>query len=144
MVNDYDCILSTACGIGVQFLAEKYSSKPVFPALNTMFIGLDRSTGLYQERCRTCGDCRLGLTGGICTVTCCSKNLFNGPCGGTNLDGSCEVDRNIPCAWNLIYERLKSQNRLESILLNHPPMEWKSNGPATMIQSGYEKRYTVK
>jgi len=141
MVKDYECVVSTACGAGVQSLAERYSSAPVFPGLNTMFIGLDISTGLYRERCRTCGDCQLGYTGGICPVTCCSKSLFNGPCGGTNTDGSCEVNRDIPCAWNSIYERLKSQDRVENILLMHPPMNWTDNGPGTIVQSGYEKRY---
>lgn len=144
MITDYDCVISTACGAGVQLLAERYRSKPVFPALNTMFVGLDRSTGLYQERCRTCGDCQLGYTGGICPVTCCSKSLFNGPCGGTNINGSCEVSRDIPCAWNEIYERLKIQNRIENILSIHPPMDWIDKGPGTLIQNGYEHRYIKK
>jgi len=142
MVKDCDCIISTACGVGVQFLAEMYESKPVFPALNTMFLGLDRDIALYQERCRTCGNCRLGYTGGICPVTCCSKSLLNGPCGGTNIDGSCEVGKEIPCAWNMIYERLKAQNRLENILAIHPPMEWTDKGPGSLVQSGYESRYS--
>lgn len=144
MVKDCDCIVSTACGAGVQLVAERYVEKPVFPALNTMFIGIDRATGLYQERCRTCGDCLLGYTAGICPVTCCAKSLFNGPCGGTNLDGSCEVDRNTPCAWNEIYIRLKSQNRMEDIFLMHPPIKWNDKGPETMVQSGFEKRYMKK
>jgi ferredoxin len=141
MVKEHDCIISTGCGAGVQFLAEKYDSKPVFPALNTMFIGLDRDIALYEERCRTCGNCKLGYTGGICPVTCCSKSLFNGPCGGTNRDGSCEVSRDVPCAWKMIYERLKAQNRLENILSIQPPMSWIDKGPGSFIQSGYEKRY---
>ena len=144
MIKDFDCIISTACGAGVQFLAERYSSTPVFPALNTMFTGIDRGTGLYQERCRTCGDCQLGYTGGICPVTCCAKSLFNGPCGGTNTDGTCEVSRDIPCAWNDIYQRLKTQNRIENILSIHAPMDWTDNGPGTLIQSGYENRYLRK
>lgn len=140
-IKKCDCVISTACGAGVQLLAESYSMKPVFPALNTMFIGLDRSTGLYQEKCRSCGDCQLGYTGGICPVTCCAKSLFNGPCGGTNIDGSCEAGSDIPCAWNTIYERLKDQNRIENILSIHPPMNWTDNGPGTLVQNGYEKRY---
>lgn len=144
IIKTCDCVISTACGAGVQLLAEKYISKPVYPALNTMFAGIDRATGLYQERCRTCGDCQLGYTGGICPVTCCSKSLFNGPCGGTNIDGSCEVSRDIPCAWNDIYNRLKIQNRVEDILSVHPPMDWTDKGPATLIQNGYENRYSVK
>ncbi len=141
MVKESDCLISTACGIGAQFLAEKYEIKPVFPALNTMFIGLDRDIALYEERCRSCGNCMLGLTGGICPVTCCAKSLLNGPCGGTRSEGSCEVSADVPCAWKKIYERLKAQNRLENILNIHPPMEWIDKGPGILIQSGYEKRY---
>lgn len=141
MVKEHDCIISTACGVGVQYLAEKYESKPVFPALNTMFIGLDRDIAFFEERCRTCGNCKLGYTGGICPVTCCAKSLLNGPCSGTKADGSCEISRDVPCAWNKIYERLKAQNRLENILPIQPPMDWIDKGPASFIQSGYEKRY---
>jgi ferredoxin len=144
MIKDQDCIISAACGAGVQFLAERYKYIPVFPALNTMFVGLDRSTGLYQERCRSCGDCQLGYTGGICPVTCCSKSLFNGPCGGTSINGKCELSSDIPCAWNEIYERLKAQNRLENILSIHPPMDWTDKGPGILVQSGYENRYIKK
>jgi hypothetical protein len=136
-----DCIVSTACGVGAQLLAEAYPSKPVFPALNTMFVGMDRDVALYEERCRTCGDCHLGWTGGVCPVTRCSKSLFNGPCGGTSGDGKCEVSKDTPCAWHEIYERLKAQNRLESILEVHPVMTWIDKGPASFVQRGYQKRY---
>ena len=59
-----------------------------------------------QERCRACGECVLGETGGICPITICAKNLLNGPCGGTN-KGKCEVDEDKDCAWTLIYRRLE-------------------------------------
>lgn len=144
IVKDYDCIVSTACGAGVQYIAERYKAIPVFPALNTMFTGIDIATGLYSERCRTCGDCQLGYTGGICPVTCCAKSLFNGPCGGTNTDGSCEINRDVPCAWNDIYLRLKAQNRVESILSIHKPMNWIDKGPGILIQNGFENRYIKK
>ena len=104
-VGDYDAILSMACGAGVQFLAERYPEKPVFPAVNTTFIGVNQDVGWYEERCRSCSSCVLGITGGICPVTMCAKGLFNGPCGGTN-KGSCEINKDQPCAWYLIYERL--------------------------------------
>ncbi len=141
LVKDCDCILSTACGVGVQLLAETHPSIPVFPALNTMFVGMDRDVALYQERCRTCGDCQLGWTGGVCPVTRCSKSLFNGPCGGTSGEGTCEVSPDTPCAWHEIYERLKGQNRLEELLTSRPAMEWKDKGPASFVQRGYEGRY---
>jgi len=140
MVKDYDCILSMGCGAGVQLLAETFVTTPVFPALNTIAIGVDREIGIYEEKCRACGECVLAYTGGICPVTRCAKGLFNGPCGGTN-GGMCEVGQDIPCAWLDIYERLKSQNRLEDIMKIQTPMMWQNQIQRTIVQEPYEKRY---
>jgi ferredoxin len=143
IVADFDCIISMACGAGVQHLAERYPGKPVFPAVNTIAIGIDLDIGLYEERCRACGECVLAYTAGICPVTRCAKGLFNGPCGGTNGE-NCEISNEIDCAWLMIYHRLKEQNRLEDILKIQPPMEWKNQVKRTIIQKGYENRYIEK
>ncbi|MFH2093578.1 MAG: methylenetetrahydrofolate reductase C-terminal domain-containing protein [Pseudomonadota bacterium] len=140
--GQYDCILSMACGAGVQNMAARFSGIPVHPAVNTVSIGIDKDLGMYEEKCRACGHCVLGYTGGICPVTRCSKGLFNGPCGGTN-NQSCEISQEIPCAWLDIYNRLKEQNRLDDILKVHPPMEWQNQTPRTIIQESYEKRYRL-
>jgi ferredoxin len=139
-----DCILSTACGAGVQLLADAFPSLPVFPALDTLFVGVDVDTGLYEERCRHCGSCMLGYTGGICPVTRCAKSLFNGPCGGMRMDGGCEVGNGLPCAWVAIHERLKAQGRLAGILALRPPMEWIDRGPAVLVQRGFETRHATE
>ncbi len=141
IAGGYDCLMSMACGAGVQYLAEKFPGKPVFPAINTVAIGIDREIGIYEEKCRACGECVLGYTGGICPVTRCAKGLFNGPCGGTN-KGKCEISNDISCAWQDIYERLKGQNRLDDILKIKEPMEWKNQTQRTIIQEPYMKRYT--
>jgi len=138
--DEYDCIISMACGAGVQNLAQRFSNIPVYPIVNTVSIGIDKDLGMYEEKCRACGDCVLGYTGGICPVTTCSKGLFNGPCGGTN-DKACEVNPGIPCAWLDIYNRLNAQGRLDDILKVRPPMEWQNQTPRTIIQEPYEKRY---
>jgi len=135
LYEDYDCLLSMACGAGNQFLAERYPLTPVFPAVNTMFIGIDRGPGWYEEKCRACGTCVLGFSGGICPVTRCAKGLYNGPCGGTD-NGKCEVDKNVPCAWYDIYHRLKQQNRLPDILEIKPPVQWKNTVQQTLVQPG--------
>jgi ferredoxin len=142
-VKDCDCLLSMACGAGAQHLADAYPGIPLFPGLDTTFVGVDRDVGLYEERCRQCGRCMLGYTGGICPVTRCSKSLFNGPCGGTRADGQCEVGDGVPCAWKDIYERLQAQGRVQSILEIRPPMDWIDKGPATLVQRGYEARYAA-
>jgi ferredoxin len=140
LVKKADCLLSMACGAGVQLLAERYAHVPVFPAVDTIAIGVDRDIGLYEERCRACGTCVLAYTGGICPVTRCAKGLFNGPCGGTNGE-SCEISPDIPCAWFEIYRRLSDQNRLEDIMKLQPPMEWANQIQRTIVQKGYEGRY---
>ncbi len=138
----YDCILSMACGAGVQNMAQRFSGIPIFPVVNTVSIGVDKDLGMYEEKCRACGHCVLGYTGGICPVTRCSKGLFNGPCGGTNGE-SCEISKEVPCAWFDIYNRLKGQNRVNDIIKVQPPMEWQNQTPRTIIQEPYEKRYRV-
>ncbi len=121
-IRQYQAVLSLGCGIGVQFLAEYLDDIPVLPGLNTKFLGSNESLGVWRERCRACGDCILGETGGICPVTLCSKNLLNGPCGGTN-KGKCETDRNIDCAWTLIYQRQEKLGALHKIRKIFPPMD---------------------
>ncbi len=133
--KDYHCLLSMACGAGNQLLAERYPFMPVFPAVNTMFIGIDRGPGWYEEKCRACGSCVLGYSGGICPVTRCAKGLYNGPCGGTD-NGKCEVDKNVPCAWYEIYHRLKQQDRLADMLDIKPPPQWKNTVQQTLVQPG--------
>jgi hypothetical protein len=140
MVDRFDALLSMACGAGVQFIAERFPKKPVFPAVNTTFIGNSRGVGWFEEMCRSCRDCQLAYTGGICPVTKCAKSLFNGPCGGTN-KGKCEVDKDISCAWNDIYERLKAQNRLDNILKIRAHMKWQNQIQGTVIQDAYKDRY---
>jgi ferredoxin len=122
-VDEYDVILSTACGAGVQFLAERYDHKIVLPALNTLFIGVAEGAGVWTQRCMACEDCILDQTGGICPMTICPKNLLNGPCGGTD-HGKCEADGEKDCAWTLIYNRLKKIGRLDLMRKIQPPKDY--------------------
>jgi ferredoxin len=137
----YEAILSMACGAGVQFVADRYPNKPVFPALNTVFVGVDRDLGWFEENCRTCRECVLGETAGICPVTRCAKSIFNGPCGGTSREGKCEVSKETPCAWFEIYKRLKDQARLENILKVKPAREWRNQTRGSLVQEAFKKRY---
>ncbi len=138
MMEDYDAVVSMACGVGVQFLAERFPEKPVYPAVDTSGLAANRAVGWYEERCRSCESCMLGWTGGICPMTMCAKSLQNGPCGGTNR-GKCEISQEQDCAWFQIYERLAAQGRLDSIHEFKPACEWKDQVPRTLIQPGYKK-----
>jgi len=131
-----DVVLSLGCGIGVQAIAEHYPETWVVPGLNTTFLGLPTEQGVWEERCAACGDCLLGITGGICPVARCSKSLLNGPCGGSE-EGHCEIDPEIPCAWQNIYDRLKKMDRLDAILELQTPKNWRSSrdgGPRKIVR----------
>jgi ferredoxin len=137
-VDAYEAVVSMACGVGVQFLAERFPQIPVYPMVDTSGLAANQAVGWYEERCRSCNQCVLGMTGGICPVTMCAKGLYNGPCGGTN-KGSCEINMDQPCAWYMIYERLERQGRLDNIIELHKPVEWLDQTPRTLIQPGYKK-----
>lgn len=106
--GDYDALLSLGCGAGVALLAQS-ADVPVYPALDTLFIGAAKGFADWRAECSACGHCVLGETAGICPITRCAKGILNGPCGGVN-EGTCELgDR--PCAWVEIYDRLDEQGR---------------------------------
>lgn len=126
-IDNADCVLSMACGCGVQTVAGRYKEMPVYPAVNTKFMGASESQGVWAERCQGCGDCLLGITGGICPIARCSKHLQNGPCGGTSF-GMCEISPDVDCAWCLIWERLKAlgmEKRYEEIM---EAKDWRAAG----------------
>ena len=121
-IQNANCILVMSCALGVHRVS-LYISKPVLPALDTLFIGMEDSPGDFHEVCAQCGQCILGQTAGICPLTACHKGLLNGPCGGTN-NGKCEVDKNRDCAWTLIYNRLEQQGRLDLMRQYQPPKDF--------------------
>ncbi|MCK4863239.1 MAG: methylenetetrahydrofolate reductase C-terminal domain-containing protein [Dehalococcoidales bacterium] len=118
-IRSADAILSMSCALGVHRMSLSLD-KPVIPALDTLFIGVEETPGYFREACEQCGQCLLGQTAGVCPITACHKGLVNGPCGGTN-NGKCEVDKDKDCAWTLIYNRLKEQGRLDLMHQYQPP-----------------------
>ncbi len=131
LIQKSEAVLSLACGIGVQFMATKYKDKPIYPALNTTFLGDVMVTGLFTEKCQACGDCVLGITGGVCPVSRCAKRLFNGPCGGSTT-GKCEISKDTDCAWQLVIDRLEALGRLDDYEKVIPIKDWskdRSGGP---------------
>jgi len=120
-MRDMEAVLSLACGLGVQTIAQVLPDFPVFPAQNTLFIGVEiREDRTLEERCAACGDCLLASTGGICPIARCAKSLLNGPCGGSQ-HGKCEIDPEKDCAWDLIIKRLEKLDRLSALNEIRPP-----------------------
>ncbi|MBI5014658.1 MAG: methylenetetrahydrofolate reductase C-terminal domain-containing protein [Deltaproteobacteria bacterium] len=158
-VEEADVIVSLACGIGVQAMVRHFPSKWVVPGVNTTFLGLPEEQGIWTEQCQACGNCMLAVTGGICPIARCSKQLHNGPCGGSE-NGLCEVKRvrresgepiyrtdargkqvpateDVECAWHLIYERLKGVGRLGQIMGFQPAKDWSTSrdgGPRRIVR----------
>lgn len=126
VIDQYDAVVSIACGVGVQFMAEKYHTTPVYPGVNTCFLGVTEKRGLWTERCQACGQCILARTGGICPVSRCAKRILNGPCGGST-QGSCEINKEIDCAWQLIIDRLKALDRLDDYEQIDPIKDWSTD-----------------
>lgn len=135
-IESSEAIVSTACGIGVQFTAEKFNSVPVYPGLNTTFLGAVESLGIHTEKCQACGNCVLGETGGICPIARCAKRLLNGPCGGST-KGNCEIGKDIDCAWQLILDRMMSLNKMDTYETIAPIKNWstdRAGGPRKHIR----------
>ena len=139
-LDEADAILSLACGAGVQALAHRFPGKPVFPGVDTTFMGATMEHGVWLEKCAGCGRCILHLTGGICPVARCAKSILNGPCGGTK-NGMCEIstDENpVPCAWALIVERMKQLGTLDKLSEIQPAKDWsaaRDGGPRRRVRA---------
>jgi hypothetical protein len=119
-IESADSVLVMTCGAGIQTVASS-THKVIHPGCNTISSG--HAEWKQAERCMECGDCVLEFTGGICPITRCAKSLLNGPCGGSQ-GGKCEISPNLPCAWQLIIERLYKIGYLHKLEELMPPKNW--------------------
>jgi methylenetetrahydrofolate reductase (NADPH) len=95
-----------------------------------MWAGLLGVSSLYRKAtlgCQSCGDCiqdHLSYAG--CSMRWCYKELRNGPCGGSRLDGTCEARPELPCLWDQVYEASlalgEDPARFARTLI--PPRDW--------------------
>ncbi|MBW2644979.1 MAG: methylenetetrahydrofolate reductase C-terminal domain-containing protein [Deltaproteobacteria bacterium] len=134
--NNYDAIISLACSIGPQYIAETFDTMVVFPGLNTTFMGGTVEHGIWGEYCAACGNCGIHNFGGLCPITRCAKSLLNGPCGGS-VNGKCEVSDDMDCVWKLIYERKKKLGQLDRLAKTIGAKDWStslSGGPRKIIR----------
>jgi len=136
IIHDYDAVISIACGVGPQFLSERYPDVKVFPGLNTKFMGGAIEHGVWSERCAGCGQCVIHYFGGICPIARCSKSLLNGPCGGSS-GGKCEIHQEVECIWDTIVRKMMEQDRLKELIEFKPPKSWttaRDGGPRRILR----------
>jgi methylenetetrahydrofolate reductase (NADH) len=99
-----------------------------------LWYGLLGPATLYRKAtlgCVGCGDClqdHLNYAG--CSMRWCYKELRNGPCGGSRVDGSCEARPDRPCIWNQIYLGTLAMGedpaKFARVLV--PPRDWGLDG----------------
>ena len=135
--ENVEAVLSIACGVGVQTMARRFPDTPVYPGVNTTFMGETDELGVWSERCQACGNCVLHMTGGLCPVARCAKQLLNGPCGGSQ-EGNCEIKKDVLCVWQQIYDRLKAIGQLHRMEQFVPAKKWgtesRDSGPRTIVR----------
>jgi ferredoxin len=139
-VKAADLVLSTACSIGPQGMAERYPDVRVAPAMNTNMMAMVKEHHHWAEYCVACGDCGIFATGGICPIARCAKTLINGPCGGSQ-GGKCEISGDVECVWQLIYDKLTSLGLQDNLRNIGGPKKWSSantGGPRSMKKEGFK------
>ena len=134
--DDYDAVLSLACGVGPQFLSEAYPGQTFLPGVNTKFFGGAVQHGIWEERCAGCGTCIIHLYDGLCPIARCSKSIQHGPCGGS-ADGKCEISKDVECIWDTIVKKKMEQGRLEDLRCICSAKDWQTardGGPRKSIR----------
>jgi len=142
IASGVDAIMSLACGIGIQALAERFEDIPVYPGVDTSALTIREEPGVWVSRCAACGDCVLDETFGYCPVARCAKSLMNGPCGGTRKDGRCEVNEDVDCVWSLIVERAEARGELDSLYNVKKAKNWSNSrhgGPKKVIREDMQQ-----
>lgn len=136
VAESYDAIISIACGVGPQFMSERYPKVPVYPGINTTFIGGALEHGVWSERCQSCGNCLVHNFGGLCPIARCSKSIMNGPCGGS-ANKKCEISPDVDCIWHLIVEKMAGMGRLKELERVWPVKNWitsRDGGPRKRVR----------
>jgi methylenetetrahydrofolate reductase (NADPH) len=75
--------------------------------------------------CRQCDDCALFEMYYVCPESQCPKGQRIGPCGGSRIDGHCEVFQDKLCVWEIAYWRARNRRELAKLRYVIPPRNWK-------------------
>jgi methylenetetrahydrofolate reductase (NADPH) len=103
-------------------------SKKLFFNANLLAPNEHLLTKKILVKCPSCSYCRLPATHYICPETC-PKGLANGPCGGSSIDGSCELNKKMQCIHHQRVELAAWLNQLDILeerYIKHPEQGEKS------------------
>jgi len=118
----------------VQALAERFTANRYTPASTLRSLASWKNGVFGPKNALPVARVWLHLYGGICPVTRCAKHMLNGPCSGSRED-QCEVNPGRPCAWQLIYKRLKDIGQLDRLKEIKPPKTGVQACPAAAAAS---------
>jgi len=102
------------------------------PPLYRTFTWAEHQVKSRLFGCRMCGQCALPATAYACPMTC-PKQLRNGPCGGVNMDGGCEVYPDMRCVWLQAYERAEEAGRVHDMRRLQRPIDQRKWGQSSWV-----------
>ncbi len=94
---------------------------------------VERNMKGFLFDCKMCGQCALSATGMSCPMNC-PKKIRNGPCGGVQADGNCEVEPEMKCVWVQAYEGSKKMSLGSSIQQVQYPVDFSLEGSSSWIR----------
>ena len=103
-------------------------AKPIYQT----FTAAERFSKHRLFGCRMCGQCALPVTAYACPMTC-PKQLRNGPCGGVNPDGGCEVYPDQRCVWVMAYERADAEGHTADMRRLQRPIDQRKWGQSSWV-----------
>jgi ferredoxin len=116
-------VLVLACGNGTQTVTEIIKDIDIIPGTDTLFLGEIKRLTDFEKRCIMCGECIQDLFEGICPIARCPKSMLNGPCGGS-IKGKCEINSELDCVWDIIFQKLKEKGQLHKLKEIKKPKDW--------------------
>jgi methylenetetrahydrofolate reductase (NADPH) len=107
--------------IGCRLLTRYYQMTVRHPRLAKFSHFNEYMVKMLSFGCRDCGDCALPDMAYCCPQSMCAKQQRNGPCGDSKC-GMCGVyPDERPCAWTVVYSRMKGAGKLEEMRSNYVP-----------------------
>ena len=118
----------------LRWLRDYLNAHPRFEQFaNVVSFPVEAVTKKAVFGCQTCGQCLLHFNGLTCPMRC-PKNLRNGPCGGTRLNGHCEAYPERWCVWYLAYRRSQELPVWrDHIFRRNPPVDWRLTSTGSIL-----------